>query len=248
VSGDYKMAPDPTCRPFEPLKCHGFVTESTFGLPIYRWKEPTDLLADIHGWWRENQERGRTCVLFAYALGKAQRILCQLDPATGPILLHGAIDRYLNAYQAAGISLPPTERVTDELARATRGRALVLAPPSAQGSIWIRKFGEISTAIASGWMQTRGTRRRKAVDRGFPLSDHADWDGLRTAVDASGAEHVWVTHGYSQVMARWLNEQGRAAHAIATRFEGELETDLEGEGSGSVTASQVSTSASDQGD
>jgi putative mRNA 3-end processing factor len=187
-------------------------------------------------------------VLFAYALGKAQRVLCQLDPAVGPILVHGAVDRYLNAYQAAGISLPPTERVTDEIARATRGRALVIAPPSAQGSIWIRKFGEISTSVASGWMQIRGTRRRKAVDRGFPLSDHADWDGLRATIEATGAEEVWVTHGYSQVMARWLSEQGRAARPIATRFEGETETAMEGEVSEDVTGSQVSTSASSDSD
>jgi putative mRNA 3-end processing factor len=225
VSGDYKLLPDPTCAAFEPIRCNVFVTESTFGLPIYRWQPPDVTFADIHAWWRSNQERGRTSVLYAYSLGKGQRVLAGLDPATGPILVHGAIDRYLPIYRRSGALLPTTERATTENARETRGRALVIAPPPASGTPWLRKFGEISTAIASGWMQIRGARRRRSVDRGFALSDHADWNGLLSAIRATGAEQVWVTHGYIGVMVRWLREHGVDARGVSTRFEGELEDD-----------------------
>jgi putative mRNA 3-end processing factor len=248
VSGDYKLLPDPTCEAFEPLRCHVFVTESTFGLPIYRWRPPEGLLVEIHDWWRANQERGRTSVLYAYSLGKGQRVVAGLDPAVGPILVHGAIDRYLPIYRRSGVTLPATERATDENSRQTRGRAIVVAPPSAMGTPWLRKFGEISTAIASGWMQIRGARRRRAVDRGFALSDHADWDGLRWAIQATGAEQVWVTHGYVSVMVRWLREQGFGARGLATRFEGELEDEGEegpdnrGQGSG-VSGQEVQPKA-----
>lgn len=234
VSGDYKTSPDATCQAFEPVRCHLFVTESTFGLPVFRWKDESSVFDEIHAWWRESQERGRTCVLFAYSLGKAQRILAGLNAETGPILLHGAVERYLDAYRAAGVRFPPSEHATDENAKSTRGRAMVLAPPSAAGSPWLRKFGSISIAFASGWMQIRGTRRRKALDRGFALSDHADWDGLLWAIKQAEASEVWVTHGYTSVMVRWLSEHGIQARAIATRFEGELESD--GEGSAAATS------------
>jgi putative mRNA 3-end processing factor len=225
VSGDYKTAADATCRAFEPIRCHLFVTESTFALPIYRWKQASEIVGDIRAWWRESQERGRTCMLYAYSLGKAQRLLAELDPSIGPILVHGAVDRYLPAYAEAGVSLPPTERATDANGRATRGRAMVIAPPSAVATPWLKKFGPITTAFASGWMQIRGTRRRRALDRGFPLSDHADWQGLLWAIQETTAEEVWVTHGYTSVMVRWLTENGISAKAIATRFEGETESD-----------------------
>ncbi len=228
VSGDYKTSDDdPTCPPFEPLRCHLFVTESTFALPIFRWRRAEEIFAEIDAWWRENQERGRTSVLYAYSLGKAQRVLAGVDASIGPILVHGAVDRYLPLYEAAGVALPPSEHATTDNARASRGRALVVAPPSAAGSSWLKKFGPISTAFASGWMQIRGTRRRRALDRGFALSDHADWAGLLAAIEQTEATQVWVIHGYTNVMVRWLQEQGRDARAISTRFEGELEADAE---------------------
>jgi len=227
VSGDYKTVPDASCQAFEPIRCRTFITESTFGLPIYRWKPSQEIFAGINAWWRQNQERARTSVVYAYSLGKSQRVLSGLDASIGPILVHGAVDRFLPLYRAAGVKLPVTERATLENGRAGRGRALVLAPPSAAGTPWLRKFGAVSSAVASGWMQIRGTRRRRAVDRGFALSDHADWDGLLGAIAATGAEQVWVTHGYTAVMARWLSEHGLAARAIATRFEGELEDEPE---------------------
>jgi len=221
VTGDYKTERDPTCAPFEPLRCHTLVTESTFGLPIYRWRPQAEIFAEIDAWWRGNVAIGRTSVLFAYALGKAQRLLAGIDASSGPILLHGAMARFTRAYREAGVALPDARWADDASIKATKGSALVLAPPSAAGSAWMRRFDPSSTAFASGWMQIRGARRRQALDRGFAISDHADWDGLLATVGASGAERVWVTHGYSAVLARWLREQGLDAQAVATRWEGE---------------------------
>jgi len=225
VSGDYKLAADPTCAGFTPLRCHTFVTESTFGLPIYRWDSPEVLVAGIRDWWSENQRAGRASVLLVYALGKAQRVLASLSAAAddlpGPIWCHGAVARVNDAYLAAGVSLPATRRVAEAPSGTRFDQALVLAPPSAQGSTWMRRFGPLSLAFASGWMLIRGTRRRANYDRGFALSDHADWPALNTAIDASGAEHVWVTHGYRDELAQWLNEHGRRAIAVETRFVGE---------------------------
>jgi putative mRNA 3-end processing factor len=220
ISGDYKVGADATCAPFEPLRCHSFVTESTFGLPIYRWRAQADLFDEINGWWRANQQAGKASLLFAYALGKSQRVLAGLDPAIGPIYTHGAVERLNADYRAAGVALPATTYAAAGR-RADWSQALIVAPPSAQGTPWMRRFGTVSTGFASGWMQLRGTRRRKAVDRGFALSDHADWPGLLAAIAATGAERVWVTHGYSAVLARWLSERGLEASAISTRFEGE---------------------------
>jgi putative mRNA 3-end processing factor len=220
VSGDYKTDPDPTCRPFEPVRCHTFVTESTFGLPIYRWPAQADVLQDVNRWWRANQQSGRTTLLYGYALGKAQRLLAGLDPSIGPILTHGAVERLVAAYRAAGVPLPPTTHAA-AMDRADRGRALVLAPPSADGSTWVRRFGEHGTAFASGWMLIRGTRRRRSLDRGFPLSDHVDWPSLLGAIEATGASRILVTHGYTGPVVRWLREHGLDADAVETRYEGE---------------------------
>jgi putative mRNA 3-end processing factor len=221
VSGDYKVGPDPTCAPFEPVRCHTFVTESTFGLPVYRWPAQAAVLADVHAWWRANQEAGRASLLFAYALGKAQRLLAGLDPAAGPVYTHGAVEKVNAAYRASGVRLPETLHAAAAPRKGPWDRALVVAPPSAHGSPWARKFGAASTGFLSGWMQIRGTRRRRAVDRGFVLSDHADWPGLLGAIGATGAQRVWVTHGYGEALARWLRGQGLEARAVPTRFEGE---------------------------
>jgi len=221
VSGDYKLEDDGTCAPFQPIRCHHFVTESTFGLPVYRWRPQSSVFEEINDWWRENQTRGRASVIFCYALGKAQRLLRNVDPSVGPILLHGAIERYLPAYRAAGVVFPTTTKKAEEV----MGRGLVLAPMSADNTPWLRKFGEVSTGFASGWMQIRGARRRRSVDRGFVLSDHVDWPGLLHTIKASGAETVWVTHGYAATVARWLQEQGQNARAIESRFEANPEGD-----------------------
>jgi len=221
VSGDYKVEPDPTCAPFEPVRCHTFVTESTFGLPIYRWAPARETFAGIDAWWRANAAAGRASVLFCYAFGKAQRILAGVDASIGPIVCHGAVEPLNRAYRAAGVALPPTSLVTEVADRRSLAGALVLAPPSAGGSTWMRRFPDPSDAFASGWMAVRGARRRRALDRGFVLSDHADWPGLHAAIGASGAERVFVTHGYVPVMVRWLASQGLDAQSFETEFGGE---------------------------
>jgi putative mRNA 3-end processing factor len=226
VSGDYKTEQDITCEPFEVVPCHTFITESTFGLPIYRWRPQTEIFAEINQWWRANQAQGRTTILFAYALGKAQRLLAGINPEIGPILVHGATQRFVDAYRRAGIPQPSTLYAGLEMARQHRGQALVIAPPSAAGSPgWLRKFGASSLAFASGWMQIRGTRRRRAVDRGFVLSDHADWNGLLATIQATGAQRVGVTHGYTSTLVRYLNETGLDAFVMPTRYEGEAAGD-----------------------
>ena len=221
VSGDYKVEPDPTCAAFEPVRCHAFVSESTFGLPVYRWSSGAALFEDMNRWWRANAGAGRASVVYAYAFGKAQRILAGVDASIAPIVCHGAVEALNRAYRDSGVALPDTVLATDLADRAALSRALVVAPPSAQGSPWLRRFGEFSDAFASGWMQLRGARRRRAVDRGFVLSDHADWPGLVQAIRASGATRVFVTHGYVPVMVRWLQEQGWDAQAMDSEYGGE---------------------------
>ncbi|MGI9041288.1 MAG: ligase-associated DNA damage response exonuclease [Gemmatimonadales bacterium] len=227
VSGDYKTDPDPTCTPFEPVRCHTFVTESTFGLPIYRWPPQSEVIGEINAWWRSNQNAGKATLLFGYALGKAQRLLAGLDPALGPILTHGAVERMTTLYRDAGVNLPPTTHAGSLDRRADLSRAIVVAPPSADGSAWTRRFGLHATGFASGWMLVRGARRRRSLDRGFPLSDHVDWPSLLGAIAATGAERIWVTHGYTAVVVRWLQEHGFDAHAVETRFEGERDDDAD---------------------
>lgn len=221
ASGDYKLEPDSTCRPFEPVRCHTFITESTFGLPIYRWRPQPEVLADLNSWWRGNQQAGKASALFAYSLGKAQRLLAGLDPEIGPIFCHGAVEKLNRVYRKEGIALPPTHYSGDVAKGYDWTRALIVAPPSANGSPYLRKFGPVSTAFASGWMRIRGTRRRRSIDHGFVLSDHADWPGLLSAIEATGATTVLVTHGYRLPLVRWLCEKGLEAKPLDTRFEGE---------------------------
>ena len=221
VSGDYKVEPDATCTPFEPVRCHTFVTESTFGLPIYRWPAQRAVFDEINAWWRGNREAGKASLLLAYALGKSQRLLSGLDPSIGPIFTHGAVEKLNHAYRETGIDLPPTSYAGSAGKGKSWAGAMIVAPPSAQGTPWARKFGPVSYALASGWMTIRGTRRRKAVDRGFVLSDHVDWPGLLGAIEATGASRVLVTHGYSAVVVKWLREKGLDADVILTRYEGE---------------------------
>jgi putative mRNA 3-end processing factor len=218
ASGDYKVEPDNTCTAFEPVRCDTFITESTFGLPIYRWQAQAAIFADINQWWRRNADAGRCSVLFCYAFGKAQRILHGLDETIGPIVCHGAVAPLNRVYREAGVRLPATLSTADMSSKAMYSNALVIAPPSAAGSLWMRRFGDYSDAFASGWMQLRGARRRRAVDRGFVLSDHADWPGLMQAIEATGAQRVMVTHGQVGTMVRWLAQNGYDAGAFATEY------------------------------
>ena len=253
ASGDYFVAgatDDPrennaTCAPFEPVRCHCFITESTFGLPIYRWQPQHELFASINDWWRSNADANRASLILGYSFGKAQRILAGVDPSIGPIVVHGAVEPLNQAYRAAGVALPQTLLAADVTDKALLRRALVVAPPAVQNSAWARRFGDSSDAFASGWMQLRGARRRRSVDRGFVLSDHADWPGLQRAIAATGAQRVIVTHGYEAVMVRWLTEQGLEAGSFNTEFGVEhealeaSETPEASEASGSADTKKV---------
>ena len=222
ASGDYKTIDDGLSDPFEPVRCHAFITESTFGLPVFNWT-PQDILCDqIDGWWRGNVAAGRVSVLGAYALGKAQRLMRLLDPSIGPILTHGAVENTNAVLRAQGIALPDTIRVTPETDRKAYPGAMVLATPSAMGGTWARRWGtDRSTAFASGWMALRGVRRRRAADRGFIVSDHADWRGLNAVIRDTDAEKIFVTHGYTSQFTRWLRSEGYDAHVVSTEYEGE---------------------------
>jgi putative mRNA 3-end processing factor len=226
VSGDYKTDPDPTCTPFEPVRCHTFITESTFGLPIYRWPLQAEVFSDINHWWRTNAANGKTSMLYGYTLGKAQRLIAGLDPSIGPILTHGAVERMTTAYREAGVVLPATRYAETAERRVNTKGAIVIAPPYASASSWARRFGPQSSGFASGWMLVRGARRRRSLDRGFPLSDHVDWPSLLAAIQATGASEIWVTHGFTGPMVRWLTEQGLDARAVQTRFEGEHDDEI----------------------
>ncbi|MCQ4280112.1 ligase-associated DNA damage response exonuclease [Stutzerimonas stutzeri] len=220
ASGDYKVEPDGTCAPFEPVRCHTFITESTFGLPIYRWPSQAQVFREINDWWRANAAAGRASVLFCYAFGKAQRILHGLDESIGTIVVHGAVEPLNKVYREGGVYLPPTVYAGDLKKGDPRLKhAIILAPPSAGGSTWMRRFGDYADAFASGWMMLRGTRRRRGVDRGFVLSDHADWPGLLWAIEQTGAERVMVTHGSVPILVRYLREmRGLDAQAFETEY------------------------------
>jgi putative mRNA 3-end processing factor len=219
VSGDYKTGPDATCAPFEPVRCDVFVTESTFGLPVFRWAPQQDVFDAMNAWWAGNAAAGRASIVHAYSFGKAQRVLAGVDAAIGPIVVHGAVAAMDEAYRRSGVALPATKSVLEATPDELR-RCLVVAPPSAQGSAWTRRFGDFSDAFASGWMLLRGARRRRNVDRGFILSDHADWPGLLEAIAATGARRVIVTHGYVEPLVRFLAEQGLESGAFKTEYGG----------------------------
>jgi len=222
VSGDYKTARDPAAEPFEPVRCDHFITECTFGLPVYRWPPSEEVFARINDWWRGNQAQGRTSVVFAYSLGKAQRVLAGVDAAIGPIAVHGAVANFLPLYRRAGVALPEAEKLTKDNAPGIKGRGLVVAPGSAQGTPWLRRVAPHSLAFASGWMAVRGARRWRALDRGFVLSDHVDWPGLIDAVKATGAETIGATHGQTAPFIRYAREElGLNAYPVPTRFAGE---------------------------
>jgi putative mRNA 3-end processing factor len=230
ASGDYKVVADATCTPFEPVRCDVFITESTFGLPIYRWCPDEEVFADINAWWARNASHARASVLCCYSFGKAQRALSGVDPSLGPLIVHGAVKPLNEAYRAAGVALPDTRLVTEVTDKADLRRCLVVCPPGAAASPWLRRFGDAQTAFASGWMQVRGNRRRGGYDRGFVLSDHADWPGLLQAIDATGAQRVIVTHGSANVLVRYLRERGLQAESFETEYgddavEGDLKVD-----------------------
>lgn len=235
-SGDYKRAADPTAAPFEIVPCDTFITEATFALPIYRWATPAAVVGDIFNWWRDNAANGRASVLLCYALGKAQRILAELqlladagNPLPGRVVLHGSTANLVDAYRTLGVRMPETSTLTDDTVKrkkADTAGVLAIAPPSAGGSPWMRRFGagdRYETAFASGWMLVRGIRRRRGYDRGFVLSDHVDWPDLLRTIADTGARRVLCTHGNSESLVRFLRERGTDAAPLATAFQQEDE-------------------------
>lgn len=243
VAGDYKRAADPTCAEFEPVRCDTFITESTFGLPIYRWDDTSSVIDDIAGWWRANGEAGRTSVLFCYTIGKAQRLLAELMRVTDrSVYVHGMMLGMIETYRESGVRMLPVTPVIERTGpstglrtgpstelRAIRGRSaaatftgeLVLAPLSARGTPWMRRLGDVSDAFASGLMRVRGVRRQRGFDRGFVLSDHADWPALLQTIAETGASRVLATHGYAEPLARYLSARGLESGIIRTAWEGE---------------------------
>jgi putative mRNA 3-end processing factor len=226
ISGDYKRDFDPSCEPFELVPCDVFVTEATFALPVYRWDRVDHVMETLLGWWDANAAAGRASVLFCYALGKAQRVIAEIGQRTDrAVFVHGAIDALLDAYRDQGVSLAPTLPVSARIKGESFAGELILAPPSAFGSPWMRRFGDAATGFASGWMRVRGNRRRRGFERGFVLSDHADWPGLLGTIEQTGARRVLATHGYADTLARYLREAGLRAEPLATRFEGEVDAE-----------------------
>lgn len=220
-TGDYKIEDDGLTTPFELVKCHTFITECTFGLPAFQWRPQQEVFNDINQWWTQNKSEGKTSVLFGYSLGKAQRLLKHLDTSIGKIYTHGAVENMTEVLRPL-VDLPPTHLITKDTKKDELLGNIVVAPPSAHGSTWIRKMVPYVTATASGWMAFRGTRRRRAIDKGFVLSDHCDWNGLLQTVEATGAEKIICTHGYTDIFSKYLQELGYDARTEATQYEGEL--------------------------
>ncbi|MBO6533522.1 MAG: ligase-associated DNA damage response exonuclease [Muricauda sp.] len=220
-TGDYKIEDDGLTTPFELVKCHTFITECTFGLPAFQWRPQQEVFNDINQWWAQNKSEGKTSVLFGYSLGKAQRLLKHLDTSIGKIYTHGAVENVTEVLRPL-VDLPPTHLITKDTKKDELLGNIVVAPPSAHGSTWIRKMVPYVTATASGWMAFRGARRRRAIDKGFVLSDHCDWNGLLQTVEATGAEKIICTHGYTDIFSKYLQELGYDARTEATQYEGEL--------------------------
>ncbi|HIE4189461.1 ligase-associated DNA damage response exonuclease [Stenotrophomonas maltophilia] len=222
ASGDYKRQPDPTCTPFEVVPCDTFITEATFALPIYRWPDTPAVAAEIVAWRRECEQRGEAAILLCYALGKAQRVLAELLPQDDrPAWLHGAIANGVAVYRQAGVPMLETLAVAEQGRQPDAAGQLILAPPSAAGTPWTRRFGRHQLGFASGWMQLRGNRRRRNVDRGFVISDHADWPALLQTIEQTGAQRVIATHGNTDALIPFLRERGVAAEAFRTDFGSE---------------------------
>lgn len=219
-TGDYKIEDDGLATPYEPIRCHTFISECTFGLPAFRWVPQEDVFGEINQWWAANRASGKTSVLFGYSLGKAQRLLKHLDSGIGKIYTHTAIEKMTEVLRPFN-RFPPTIRITEETKKEALLGNMVLAPPSAHGSPWMRKMTPYETASASGWMAFRGARRRRAMDKGFVLSDHCDWNGLLKSVEASGASKIICTHGYTEIFSRFLRENGYDARTESTQYEGE---------------------------
>lgn len=223
-SGDYKTEDDGLSHPFEAVKCHTFITECTFALPVYRWMPQQKIMEDIQNWWNSNAEQKRPSLILAYSLGKAQRLISALkDSHIGPVYCHSAAQQMTNAVRKSGFDLPKTKLLTESTKKENLADALIIISPSGFSNHWKKTLKNASTAMTSGWMSIRGAKRRSAVDMGFPISDHADWEGLQYAIKETGAERIICTHGYQHIFSKWLNENGWKAEELETEFENDSE-------------------------
>lgn len=243
VTGDYKTDVDPSCETFELVPCHTLITECTFGLPVYRWPDPEEVFGQINDWWRANQARGRASILFGYALGKAQRLLCGVDASIGPIYTDPSVEKMTKVYRHAGIAMPATTALQGDGPPVDWQQALIVAPSGATDRL--RVIPEASTAFASGWMRLRKRRRQQSLDRGFVLSDHVDWPQLLDVVAASGAERVLTTHGYGETVARYLSATGMQAGVLSMGSAGKYESTGESESAGESEATAETETAGD---
>ena len=227
-SGDYKVKQDFITTPFEPQKCQTFITESTFGLPIYHWKTEKALQKELQNWVLNNQARQRTSVFLGYSLGKAQRLLSLLD-GVDDIYVHRSIHHLNKAIQASSFPLPKTKLWEANLTKKELQNKIIIAPPALLGSRMLKRLPNPATALCSGWMQIRGNRRWQSVDAGFVVSDHADWKGLIKTVKATQAEQVYVTHGSQAVFSKYLNEIGINAKELKTEYGEDALSKIESE-------------------
>lgn len=214
VSGDYKRQYDLTCEPFEVIPCDTFITEATFGHPKYQWDERSNTAQEILDWWDENRAAGRNSLLFAYALGKAQRVLAELATLTDlRALVYGETAALTDCYRAEGVKMIPTERLESFKGETIHGE-LIVAPHSISSTPWIRKLANPATAFASGWMRTGAFGFGSRYDRGFVLSDHADWPALLKTINETRAKRVYILHNADGPLTRHLRKLGINASAM----------------------------------
>jgi putative mRNA 3-end processing factor len=210
ASGDYKDVADPTCAPFAPLACDVFITEATFGLPVFRHGDPTAQIAKLLESVALFPERAH--IVGAYPLGKGQRVIVLLRQAgyDRPIYIHGALDAITRYYEGRGIDLGEVRPARDA-AKAELAGAIAIAPPSALKDVWTRRFPDPVSAFASGFMRVRARARQRGVELPLVISDHADWGGLTATIAATGAPEIWVTHGEADALVHWCQSNGRSA-------------------------------------
>ena len=214
VTGDYKRRADPTCPPFQVTRCDVFITEATFGLPVFRHPPIGEEIAKLLKARADNPDR---CVLVgAYALGKAQRVIAELRLAgyAEPIWLHGALERMCRLYEELGVDLGDLRLVSDAPKGALAGQ-IVMAPPSALNDRWSRRLPDPITAMASGWMRVRQRARQRNVELPLVISDHADWDELTRTIEEVNPAESWITHGREEALLRWCQLHQRKARALA---------------------------------
>lgn len=223
VSGDYKIQDDGISTPFESVKCNEFVSESTFGLPVYNWLSVAAQEQQMRNWVQQNKANGKTSVFIGYSLGKSQRIMKALE-GLDELNVHYSIAKLNEAYESVGVQLPDYKTIDLREDKKHLDGKIVILPPALIDNPAMKKIPNLAYAICSGWMQIRGARRWRSADAGFAISDHADWQGLISAIKATKAEKVHITHGQTAVFSKYLNEIGISADEVKTEYGNDEET------------------------